>query len=198
MSKPPPGGTLANQPVTPVQQAPGPVAVQPAAVATATPAGVGKADYLAPDVNLPKPPKTDIQDKTNKKCSSCKITFDSRRSFIEHCTTVHNMKFRTKSGATICAPSVLQKTSLQQQNQNEATTPHIPTIKRKAEDPACDDMKRQKIGRIDQPNVQEDCREMEQKSGRKTLYTPAGVSKWNQCLYECTFCKRTTMSRYGQ
>ena len=37
-----------------------------------------KQDYLAPDVNLPKPPKTDIQDKTNKKCSSCKITFDSR------------------------------------------------------------------------------------------------------------------------
>ena len=63
---------------------------------------------------------------------------------------VHNMKFRTKSGATICAPSVLQKTSLQQQNHAEATTPHIPTIKRKAEDPACDDMKRQKIGRIDQ------------------------------------------------
>ena len=35
-------------------------------------------DYLAPDVNLPKPPKTDIQDKTNKRCSSCQITFDSR------------------------------------------------------------------------------------------------------------------------
>ena len=32
-------------------------------------------------------------------------------------------------------------------------------------------------------------------SGKKTLYTPSGVSKWNQCKYECCFCKRTTMSR---
>ena len=53
------------------------------------------------------------------------------------------MKFRTKSGATICAPSFLQKTSQQQQNQTE--TPQTPAVKRKAEDPACDDMKRQKI-----------------------------------------------------
>ena len=44
----------------------------------------------------PKPPKSDIQDKTNKKCSSCDITFVNRRSFIEHCTTVHGMKFKTK------------------------------------------------------------------------------------------------------
>ena len=36
----------------------------------------------AHDPSLPKPPKTDIQDKTNKTCSSCTITFDSRRSFI--------------------------------------------------------------------------------------------------------------------
>ena len=32
-------------------------------------------------------------------------------------------------------------------------------------------------------------------SGRRTLYTPSGVSRWNQCKYECCFCKRTTMSR---
>ena len=31
--------------------------------------------------------------------------------------------------------------------------------------------------------------------GKRTLYTPAGVSKWNQCRYECCFCKRSTMSR---
>ena len=53
------------------------------------------------DPTLPKPPKSDIQDKTNKTCSSCNIAFESRRSFIEHCTTVHNMRFKTKSGATI-------------------------------------------------------------------------------------------------
>ena len=53
------------------------------------------------DPSLPKPPKLDIQDKTNKTCSVCNIAFASRRSFIEHCTTVHNMRFKTKSGATI-------------------------------------------------------------------------------------------------
>jgi len=51
----------------------------------------------------PKPPKSDIQDKTNKNCSSCSQSFPTRRNFIEHCTTTHNMKFRTQSGATISA-----------------------------------------------------------------------------------------------
>ena len=35
-----------------------------------------------------------------------------RRSFIEHCTTVHNMKFRTKSGATISAQTAMQKAQM--------------------------------------------------------------------------------------
>ena len=61
---------------------------------------------LVYDKNLPKPPKEDIQDKHNKRCSSCIITFDSRRSFIEHCTIMHAMKFKTKSGQTISAPFV--------------------------------------------------------------------------------------------
>ena len=60
------------------------------------------------DPTIPKPPKSDIQDKTNKTCSSCNITFNSRRSFIEHCTTVHNMRFKTKSGATISGELLIQ------------------------------------------------------------------------------------------
>ena len=63
----------------------------------------------AHDPSLPKPPKSDIQDKTNKTCSSCTITFDSRRSFIEHCTTVHNMRFKTKSGVTISNNTVQKR-----------------------------------------------------------------------------------------
>ena len=45
----------------------------------------------------------------NSNVTHCDLT--TRRSFIEHCTTVHNMKFRTKSGATISAPTVLQKSA---------------------------------------------------------------------------------------
>ena len=181
-------------------------------------------DYLAPEINLPKPPKSDIQDKTNKKCSSCSITFDSRRSFIEHCTTVHNMKFRTKSGATISAPTLPQKV-LQQQN----------PLKRKAESTEENQhlqrdqitrpiVKQQETGHFKRPrnspafelemdNAEHDIGEqypihkplrtqgMQQPvtsvgtGGKRTLYTPAGVSKWNQCRYECCFCKRSTMSR---
>lgn len=65
-----------------------------------------KPSDLVFDKNVPKPPKQDIQDKHNKRCSSCIITFDSRRSFIEHCTIMHGMKFKTKSGQTISAPFV--------------------------------------------------------------------------------------------
>merc|ERR1719167_1031054 len=62
-----------------------------------------------------KPPKSDIQDKNNKKCSACMVTFDSRRNFIEHCTTFHSMKFRTVSGATISGPLPKVKNELHSQ-----------------------------------------------------------------------------------
>ena len=182
-------------------------------------------DYLAPDNNLPKPPKSDIQDKTNKKCSSCTITFDSRRSFIEHCTTVHNMKFRTKSGATISAPAVPpQKVGQQQQalkrkidekemgsalqrNQfkNQMSKQHgSTTFKRPRNGPAFElemDNAEHDMGDPYTSPKQLKNQSMQQpitsvgSGGKRTLYTPAGVSKWNQCRYECCFCKRSTMSR---
>lgn len=64
---------------------------------------------------LPKPPKSDIQDTKNKVCSSCNVKFETRRLFIEHCTTVHKMKFKTASGATISSSSTPQQIFNQQQ-----------------------------------------------------------------------------------
>jgi hypothetical protein len=181
-------------------------------------------DYLAPDSNLPKPPKSDIQDKTNKKCSSCTITFDSRRSFIEHCTTVHNMKFRTKSGATISAPTIPQKLMQQQPalkrkavvlDGNNATLQRNQFANQVPKHPEAK-FKRPRNGsafELEMDNAEHDVGEqynlpkrsknhsMQQpitsvsNGGKRTLYTPAGVSKWNQCRYECCFCKRSTMSR---
>jgi len=58
---------------------------------------------------LPKPPKSDIQDNTNKSCSSCHVKFETRRMFIEHCTDVHNMKFRTASGTKVTASTFNQR-----------------------------------------------------------------------------------------
>lgn len=183
-------------------------------------------DYLAPDSNLPKPPKSDIQDKTNKKCSSCSITFDSRRSFIEHCTTVHNMKFRTKSGATISAPTVPQKTINQQHalkrkaevtvTGNNGAAQGSKVANQTLQPPRTANFKRPKNGQafeLEMDNAEHDVgapymapkrlknHSMQQpvtsisSGGKRTLYTPAGVSKWNQCRYECCFCKRSTMSR---
>ena len=58
---------------------------------------------------LPKPPKSDIQNNANKACSSCQVKFETRRIFIEHCTEVHNMKFRTASGTKISASTLNQR-----------------------------------------------------------------------------------------
>ena len=42
-------------------------------------------------------------------CSSCQVKFETRRIFIEHCTEVHNMKFRTASGTKISASTLNQR-----------------------------------------------------------------------------------------
>jgi len=66
-------------------------------------------NYLPPNNNnhssYQKPPKSDIEDDANTSCSSCQLDFQSRKVFIEHCTTAHNMNFRnTVSGTKISAP----------------------------------------------------------------------------------------------
>lgn len=146
------------------------------------------------DPTLPKPPKSDIQDKTNKTCSSCTITFDSRRSFIEHCTTVHNMRFKTKSGATISGNTVqkrLQEEAMRRKMQDEERMVSAQAYKRKAEL----DGVRSSNGKRTASEALDDGSTIVESTGKRTLYTPSGVSKWNQCKYECCFCKRTTMSR---
>ena len=58
------------------------------------------------DLKSVRPPKADIQNKANKTCSVCEVTFDIRKSFIEHCQLVHGMRFKTKSGLSIPPPPV--------------------------------------------------------------------------------------------
>ena len=113
----------------------------------------------------------------------------SRRSFIEHCTTVHNMKFRTKSGATISAPTVLQKSQ-------QAAAAAAAKRKAETEDAAAgaaatpENFKRPKTElatpqrSVVAPSDDGTPRGVNTQTGRRTLYTPAGVSKWNQCVYQ--------------
>ena len=143
----------------------------------------------------PKPPKSDIQDKTNKHCSSCTISFESRRSFIEHCTTVHNMKFKTKSGLTISAAGPNGKAVLVPQEHLEAQMrgmpskrPLPPLISTSSTPPP--PQKRPKNVFVNEGSLQVEC-----SPHLGPQYTSSGVSKWNQCRYECCFCRWTTMSR---
>jgi len=58
------------------------------------------------DLKVERPPKADIQNKANKTCSVCQVTYEARKSFIEHCQVTHGMKFKTKSGISIPPPVV--------------------------------------------------------------------------------------------
>ena len=49
------------------------------------------------DLKSVRPPKAHIKDTANKTCSVCKITFDIRKSFIEHCQLAYGMKFKNKN-----------------------------------------------------------------------------------------------------
>ena len=144
---------------------------------------------------LPKPPKSDIQDKTNKHCSSCTISFESRRSFIEHCTTVHNMKFKTKSGLTISAQGPNGKAVLVSQDHLESQMRGMPSKRQMppliaASSTPPPPQKRSKNVLVNEGGLQ-----IESSPHLGPQYTTSGVSKWNQCRYECCFCKWTTMSR---
>merc|ERR1712059_36486 len=49
---------------------------------------------LSVNGRLERPPKAEIQNVGNKTCSVCKIAFDARKTFIEHCQLIHGMKFK--------------------------------------------------------------------------------------------------------
>ena len=45
-----------------------------------------------------------IRDKTNKYCDVCDITLDNRIAFLSHCSNVHDVKFKGKSGQPLVIP----------------------------------------------------------------------------------------------
>jgi len=47
--------------------------------------------------HLRKPTKEEMSDKKVKHCSVCEVQFATRNLFIEHCQTVHHVKFKTKA-----------------------------------------------------------------------------------------------------
>ena len=59
-----------------------------------------------PDRELERPSKADIQNKANKTCRGCQVTFDCRKPLIEHCQSIHGMRFKTRRGQSIPPPPV--------------------------------------------------------------------------------------------
>ena len=45
-----------------------------------------------------------IRDKTNKYCDVCDVTLDTRILFLSHCSNVHDVKFKGKSGQPLVIP----------------------------------------------------------------------------------------------
>ena len=46
---------------------------------------------------IPKPSKKDMINKKVKQCNVCDVEFETRKQFLEHCTDIHEIKFRNKS-----------------------------------------------------------------------------------------------------
>jgi len=62
-----------------------------------SPSALAEASSKSSSSSLPKPSKAEMSDKKVKHCSVCQVLFEDRRHFIEHCQTVHNIKFKVKS-----------------------------------------------------------------------------------------------------
>ena len=160
---------------------------------------------MAKEEKLTKPPKSDIQDKTNKNCSSCEISFESRRGFIEHCTTVHKMKFKTKSGLTIAAPAAVSPMQKEPEKKTSPSPPEQPSsnppppllhslLKRKAADnndhhedggefvhPPPPPLKKLASSSSSSSTSGDEAANVNNSLHMSPQYSPSGVSKWNQC-----------------
>ena len=60
-----------------------------------------------------------IKDKTNRYCSHCDVSFDTRILFLKHCQEVHKLRFRNKSGS----PVVLNQATKSASESKNDTTP---------------------------------------------------------------------------
>ena len=71
-----------------------------------------------------RPPKVkprNISDKTNMYCNVCDLTLATRILFFSHCSTVHDVKFKGKSGQPLVIPQ------LQDRERSPAASHHDPT-----------------------------------------------------------------------
>jgi len=137
------------------------------------------------DLKTRRPPKADIQNKANKTCSVCQVTYDARKSFIEHCQVTHGMKFKTKSGVSIPPPT------------NTVQIKQEPVKRRYSEEldgpPA---KKHRSYVTSEGYEIEiEGAPETGERNENVAQYQQPGVNKWNQCSYRCGICAKASNSR---
>ena len=48
--------------------------------------------------DLARPSKEEVEDKFNETCQGCEITFDGRKSYLQHCRAAHGWTIKMKGG----------------------------------------------------------------------------------------------------
>ena len=69
-----------------------------------------------PEPSMKRSKPFNIRDKTNKYCSYCVVTFNTRMMFLQHCQEFHDTRFRNKSGGLM----MLGKTNLSIEESHES------------------------------------------------------------------------------
>ena len=80
-----------------------------------------------------RPPKVkprNISDKTNMYCNVCDLTLATRILFLSHCSTVHDVKFKGKSGQPLVIPQDRERSPAASHHDPASGSPHSPARKR--------------------------------------------------------------------
>jgi len=144
------------------------------------------------DLKIERPPKADIQNKANKTCSVCQVTYEARKSFIEHCQVTHGMKFKTKSGISIPPPPATATPAQQGEKRKLSDHDSEPPIKKTRSYQTPDGYEIEIEGA---PKIGEIKSEFPSVSGVPGPGSANKLSKWNQCTYQCAVCNKSSNSR---
>ena len=78
----------------------------------------------------PKVKPRNIRDKTNMYCNVCDLTLATRILFLSHCSTVHDVKFKGKSGQPLVIPQDRERSPAASHHDPASGSPHSPARKR--------------------------------------------------------------------
>ena len=87
-------------------------------------------DESSSSAQPPKVKPRNIRDKTNMYCNVCDLTLATRILFLSHCSTVHDVKFKGKSGQPLVIPQDRERSPAASHHDPASGSPHSPARKR--------------------------------------------------------------------